>query len=87
VFEDNNSNAEITGGGLAELTAIPGSTTFTITPLSGDEIDVVMNIMVNDTRSQCCRGYEVRIGAASSGSPSGVGPTDVIVVDGNFLPL
>jgi hypothetical protein len=87
VFEDNNSNAEITGGGLAELTAIPGSTTFSVKPLSGTEIDVVMNVMINDTRSQCCRGYEMRIGAAYSAAPAGAGQTDVVVVDGNFLPL
>ena len=88
IFEDNNSNAEITGGGAAELTAIPGNTAFAVKPIAGTGIDVVLNIMVNDTRSQCCRGYEIRIGAAFSGpSDSGSGLTDVIVVDGNYLPL
>jgi hypothetical protein len=68
VFEDNNNNAEISGGGVAELSSIPGSKTFAIKPLSGSNLDVVINIMINDTQSQCCRGYEIRLGAAYTGS-------------------
>jgi len=90
VFEDNNSNAEISGGGLSELSAVPSNASFTITPLSGDNIDVVLNVMVNDTQSKCCRGYEIRIGAAYAGDDADTqqtGQTDVIVVDGNYIPL
>jgi hypothetical protein len=90
VFEDNIQNAEISGGGVSELSAIPSNTTFTITPLSGDDIDVILNVMVNDTQSQCCRGYEIRIGAVYAGQDASApqsGQTDVIVVDGNFVPL
>jgi len=90
IFEDNNSNATISGGGASELSAIPSNASFIVTPLSGTNIDVVLNVMVNDTQSQCCRGYEIRIGAVYIGddiTQAQVGQTDVIVVDGDFVPL
>jgi len=83
VFEDNNLNAEISGGGVAELSSIPGSATFSIRPLSGNDIDIVINVMVNDTQSQCCRGYGIRIGAAYTGEDiqsQQTGDTDVQIV-------
>jgi len=85
VFEDNNQNAEIDGGGASEITTLPGYATFNITPLSGTEVDVNMSIMVNDTRSQCCRGYSIRIGGSYTGTP--VQSTgDVQIVDMNWTP-
>ena len=84
IFEDNLSNAEISGGGVSELSGIPGNKTFTVRPLSGDSIDIIMNVRVNDTQSQCCRGYEIRIGAAYIGTDAQsqqFSPTDVIVIE------
>jgi len=88
VFEDNNKNADISGGGVAELSTLPGSASFTVRPLAGSDIDVVINVMVNDTRSQCCRGYEIRLAAAYTDADAFSGGTpDVEVVDGNWVPL
>ena len=86
IFEDNNSNAEISGGGASELSTIPGSASFTIRPLSGSDTDVVLNIMVNDTQSQCCRGYEIRVGAVYDTAVQAADVVDVQVVDGNWTP-
>jgi len=83
VFEDSLSNAEISGGGVAELTSIPGSTSFTVRPLSGDNIDIIINVRVNDTQSRCCRGYEIRLGAAYVGDDIETqtsGPTDTVLI-------
>jgi hypothetical protein len=86
IFEDNNSNAEISGGGASELSTVPGSASFTIRPLSGSDIDVVLNVMVNDTQSQCCRGYEIRVGAVSDAAIQAADVVDVQVVDGDWTP-
>ena len=86
IFEDNNQNAEIDGGGASELTNVPGTASFNITPLSGTEIDVNMSIMVNDTRSQCCRGYEIRIGGQFTETPATQSTNDVQIVDVNWTP-
>jgi hypothetical protein len=82
VFEDKNQNAEIDGGGVSELSTIPGTLTFNVRPLSGDEVDININIMINDTRSQCCRGYQMMMISQYKGT--GVNPAaqpDVQVVD------
>jgi hypothetical protein len=72
IVEDNNSNAAISGGGMTELSEIPSSTSFIINPLYGTDLDVLLNVMVNDTRSQCCRGYEIRVTATTDVPPEDV---------------
>lgn len=84
VFEDKNKNAEISGGGVDELSTIPGSKTFQIKPTTGDEVSVDINVMINDTRSQCCRGYEIRIGAIYYGLASSGSSTLVEVVNAGW---
>jgi hypothetical protein len=68
IFEDNNKNAEISGGGASELSSIPGNVTFMVKPLSGVDVDIVINVMINDTRSQCCRGYSIRVTSQYKGT-------------------
>lgn len=65
IFEDNEGNAVISGGGMAELSEVPADTSFVINSAFGTDIDVLLNVMINDTRSQCCRGYTIRITATT----------------------